>query len=135
MTRISKKFAFVAAAVVAATLLAFAAGRGWLLLRQSSVVRAYEAQGFQMVNGCNGSAAVGADFQVYTIQQRLEEFAKSPVRDTNLIVRLQSALVIAQEKAQVLSGDCRRRGHRENHPWKTNWATINQALTAPAVAW
>src|SRR5262245_60825092 len=125
--RIVKIFSIAVAAVVAVGALAI----GLLSYRRSAAVREYEAQGFQMVEGCNGGAAVHADGQVLMIKQYLEEFAYSPrAKDTNMVAQLQSALVVAQEKARVLSEDCRRRGHRETHPWKTNWATIKQALTA-----
>ncbi len=60
------------------------------------------------------------------IKQYLEEFSDS----TNMVAQLQSALVVAQEKARVLSEDCRRRGHCETYPWTTNWTVIKQALTA-----
>jgi hypothetical protein len=95
-------------------------------------VQEYEAQGLQMVEGCNGGAAVGAQGQVHTINQLLEDFADASERETNIVVQLQSALVIAQEKLRILGDDCRRRGHRDTHPWKTNWATIDQTL---ADAW
>ncbi len=83
-----------------------------------------------MIEGCNGGAAVGADGQVYTIKQYLEELSDSTTKDTNLIAQLRGALVLAQEKARVLSEDCRRRGHCDAYPWKTNRATIKTALTA-----
>lgn len=102
----------------------------WLSFRQYSVVREYKAQGHQIVDGCNLGAANVANGQVYTIKQRLEEFAASRKQNTNMIAELQNALVIAQEKHRVLSRDCRLRGHRENHPWNTNWAAIKHALTA-----
>lgn len=125
-----KRFVIVAVAVVATGVLAFAGMIGLRWLRQNSVVREYRAQGFQMVEGCNAGAAVKANGQVYTIKQRLEEFTDSHKRNTNMMVQLQNALVIAQEKHRVLSDDCRTRGHCENHPWKTNWAAIKQTLTA-----
>lgn len=128
--RILKKVIVVVGVVVAVGVLALAAMIGTLSLRRNAAVREYEAQGFEMVKGCNGGAAVHANSQVHTIKQQLEEFSDFPVRATNVIVQLQSALVIAQEKARILSEDCRRRGHRETHPWKTNWITINRALTA-----
>jgi hypothetical protein len=124
--RIVKILTIAMAAIVAVGALAI----GLLSYRRSAAVREYEAQGFQMVEGCNGGAAVHADGQVLMIEQYLKGFAYSPTKDTNLVARLQSALVVAQEKARVLSEDCSRRGHRETHPWKTNWATIKQALTA-----
>jgi len=83
-----------------------------------------------MVRGCNGGAAIQAAGEVLTLQQELDEFADVTGVKTNVIVQLRDALVIAQEKARVLSEDCRRRGHRESYPWKTNWVVVNQALTA-----
>ncbi len=111
-------------------IMGFPVGIGSMLLSRVLVARAYRAQGLQMVDGCNGGAAVEADGQVYSIQQRLEEFAGSPGVDTNVIVQLQSALVIAQEEARILSDDCARRGHCDTYPWKTNWMAIKQALSA-----
>jgi hypothetical protein len=111
-------------------ILGFPAGIGSFLLGRSLVEREYEAQGFRMVVGCNGGAANAAAGEVHTLQQRLAEFADSPGADTNVIVQLRNAYVIAQEKARVLSDDCGRRGHCETYPWKTNWAAIKQALTA-----
>jgi hypothetical protein len=128
--RIVKKSIIVLVAVVAVGALAVGVRLGWLSHRQAVVVRDYAARGFQMVEGCNGGAAVQADGQVYTIKQYLEDFSDATTKDTNVISQLQSALVVAQEKAQVLSEDCRRRGHCDTYPWKTNWATIKQALTA-----
>jgi hypothetical protein len=128
MTRTSKKFIIMT--VVIAVLLGVAAATGSLLLRRDPVVRQYTAQGFQMVDGCNGGAANGARAEVYSLQERLEDFADSPTVDTNMIARLKRALAIAKEMEQVLRDDCARRGHRETHPWKTNWATIKEALTA-----
>jgi hypothetical protein len=124
--RMVKTLMIAVAAAVAVGALAI----GLLSHRRSTAVREYEAQGFQMVQGCNGGAAVRADGQVMMIKQYLEDLTYPPVKDTNMVAQLQSALVAAQEKARVLSEDCRRRGHRETHPWKTNWVTIKQALTA-----
>ena len=121
--RIVKILIIAVAAVVAVGALAI----GLLSYRRSAAVK---AQGFQMVQGCNGGAAVQADGQVLMIKQYLEDLTYPPVKDTNMVAQLQSALVVAQEKARVLSEDCRRRGHRETHPWKTNWATIKQTLIA-----
>ncbi len=122
-----KKLVIVVVAVVALGALALAATLGPVSYRRAAAVREYRAQGFQMVEGCNGGAAVQADGQVLTIKQYLEEFTDWP---TNIIGQLQGALLTAQEKARVLSDDCRRRGHCDNFPWKTNWATIKQALAA-----
>jgi hypothetical protein len=115
--------------VLLVPILGFPVGIGSALLGRELVRIEYRAQGLEMVDGCNGGAAVEADGQVYAIEQRLHDFADSPGVDTNAIVQLQAALVIAQEKARILSDDCARRGHRDSHPWKTNWAAIKQALT------
>ena len=128
--RTLKKIITVLVAVAALGGLGLAVSIGSLSLRRNLAAREYKAEGFQMVHGCNGGAAGEADGQVYTIKQHLEEFAGSPNSDTNIIIQLQSALVLAQDKARILSEDCRRRGHCETHPWKTNWVTINQALSA-----
>jgi hypothetical protein len=120
-----KKFIIVVA-VVAIGVLAVAVRAGSLSYRRAAAVREYRAQGFQMVEGCNGGAAVQADGQVLMIKQYLEEFLDS----TNMIAQLQTALVVAQEKARVLSEDCRRRGHCDTYPWTTNWTVIKQTLTA-----
>lgn len=124
--RTVKKLIIVVVAVGAIGALAVAVGVGLLSYRRAAAVREYKAQGFQMVEGCNGGAAVQADGQVLMIKQYLEEFSDS----TNMVAQLQSALVVAQEKARVLSEDCRRRGHCETYPWTTNWTVIKQALTA-----
>jgi hypothetical protein len=114
---------------VAAAVAIGALATGLLSYRRSAAAREYEAQGFQMVEGCNGGAAVQADGQVLMIKQYLDDLTYPPVKDTKMVAQLQSALVVAQEKARVLGEDCRRRGHRETFPWKTNWVTIKQALT------
>ena len=129
MRKLKQFFGGVTAVLVIAVF-ALAALMGVLSLRQSSAVRDYRAQGFEMVKGCNGGAAVQADGQVIMIEQHLEEFGASPDADTNIVTQLRSALVVAREKARVLSEDCRRRGHRETYPWKTDWNTVNQALAA-----
>jgi len=109
--RIVKKLVIVVVAVVAVGALAVAAMLGPVSYRRAAAVREYRAQGFQIVEGCNGGAAVQADTQVYTIKQYLEESTDWP---TNIVVQLQGALVTAQEKARVLIDDCRRRGHCDN---------------------
>ena len=128
--RIVKKLIIVVVAALAVAALAVAARLGSLSHRRSVAVREYEARGFQMVEGCNGGAAVQADGQILMIKQYLENFSDATAKDTNMVAQLQSALVVAQEKDRVLREDCRRRGHCEMYPWKTNWATIKQALTA-----
>jgi hypothetical protein len=128
LMRIVKTLVILAVAVAAVGVLALAVRSGSLSQRRELAAREYKAQGFQMVDGCNGGAAVEAAGQVFTIKQYLEDFTDSPAKDTNIIVQLQTALVIAQEKAKVLNDDCRRRGHCDTCPWKTNWATIKKAL-------
>jgi hypothetical protein len=128
--RIVKTLLVVTAAVVAVGALAVAARIGLLLYRRAVAEREYAAQGLQMSQGCNGGAAVQADGQVMMIKQYLEELTYASVKDTNMVTQLQNALAVAQEEAQVLSDDCRRRGHCENHPWRTNWVVVRQALAA-----
>ena len=128
--RIVKASLIVVATVLAIGVLTVAVRIGPLLYQRAVAQREYAAQGLQMVQGCNGGAAVQADGQVMMIKQHLEELTYSPVKDTNMVAQLQSALAVAQKKAQVLSEDCRRRGHCESYPWKTNWIVVSQALTA-----
>jgi hypothetical protein len=128
--RIVKTLLIVVAVVVAVAVLAVAVRLGSVSHRRAVAVREYEAQGFQMVEGCNGGAAVQADGQVLMLKQYLEDLTYPPVKDTNMVAQLQSALVVAQEKARVLSEDCRRRGHCDTYPWTTNWAVIKQALAS-----
>lgn len=101
-----------------------------MLLGRAVDERAYRAQGLQLVNGCNGGAAVGADGEVRNIEQHLEMLSEERDANTNIIAQLQIAHAIAKEKARVLSKDCGRRSHRENHPWSTNWVIITQVLKA-----
>lgn len=128
--RVVRRFLIVVVAVAGVAALAVAARVGLFSHRRNVAVREYEAQGFQMIEGCNGGAAVQADVQVYMIKQYLEEFSDATTKDSNVIAQLQSALVVAHEMQQVLSEDCRKRGHCDTYPWKTNWTTIKQTLTA-----
>ena len=128
--RIVKTLLIVVAAVVVVGVLAVAIRIGSLSYHRSVAAREYAAQGLQMVEGCNGGAAVQADGQVMMIKQYLEELTYPPVKETNMVAQLKNALTVAQEQARVLSDDCRRRGHCESHSWKTNWVVISQALTA-----
>ena len=128
--RIVKTLLVVVAAVVGVGVLAVAVRIGSLSYHRSVAVREYAAQGLQMVQGCNGGAAVQADGQVMMIKQYLGELTYPPVKDTNMVAQLQNALAVAQDEARVLSDDCRRRGHCESHPWTTNWVVVSQALTA-----
>ncbi|MEI6197010.1 MAG: hypothetical protein WCS42_22065 [Verrucomicrobiota bacterium] len=125
-----KTLLIVVAAVVAVGVLAVAVRIGPVLYHRSVAEREYAVQGLQMVQGCNGGAAVQADGQVMMIKQYLEMLADSSTKDTNMVFELQSALVVAQEKARVLDSDCRKRGHCDSHPWRTNWIVVSQALTA-----
>jgi len=126
---IVKTLLIVVAAVVAVGVLVVAVRIASRSYRRSIAAREYAARGFQVVEGCNGGAAVQADGQVLMIKQYLEEFSDFTT-DPNLVAQLHSALVVAQEKALVLDEDCRRRGHCESHPWKTNWAVIKRVLAA-----
>jgi hypothetical protein len=126
--RFVKTLLIIVAAVVAAGVFAAAFRIGSLSYHRSVAAREYAAQGFQMVQGCNGGAAAQADGQVMMIKQYLEDLAYPPVTDTNMVAQLQNALAVAQEEARVLSDDCRSRGHCESHPWKTNWVVVRQAL-------
>ena len=103
---------------------------GSFVVGRSLVEWEYKAQGIHMVDGCNGGAANQAYFEIHTLEQRLAELTNSPNADTNVVVQLQKAYLIAEEKERFLSDDCRRRGHCDAFPWKTNWGTIKQALTA-----
>lgn len=111
-------------------ILGFPALIGSILLGRSVVEWEYKVEGFQMVDGCNGAEANRAYFEVHTLEERLAELTNAPSTDNNLIVQLQKVYATAQEKRRVLSDDCARRYHCDTHPWKTNWATIDQALAA-----
>jgi hypothetical protein len=87
--RVVKKLVIAVAAVGVVGALAIAAWLGPVLYRRAAAVREYRAQGFQMVEGCNGGAAVQADGQVLMIQQYLEQFSDS----SNLVAQLQGTLV------------------------------------------
>lgn len=97
-------------------------------LSRSFAERSYRARGFQLVNGCNGGAANGADGQVHTLKMYLADLAEE--NDTNDVANLQMALKVAEEKARILGEDCARRGHCENKPWKTNWVVVKETLSA-----
>ncbi len=90
----------------------------------------YRTEGYRLVDGCNGGAANQADSDVYALKRLLAELADTPNADTNEIAHLKEILVRAQEKASVLSDDCRWRGHRDTYPWKTNWSGIRRELKA-----
>ena len=108
--------------------LGFPALIGSFRLGRSLVEWEYKTQGFQMVNGCNAAAANMAEFDVFALSERLVEVTNSPISDKTQITRLQSVYVIAQDKARILSDDCRRRGHCDNYPWKANWLAIKPLL-------
>ena len=90
----------------------------------------YKAEGLELVHGCNALAANMASFDVSILRERLAKLKDSPNTDSNQIVRVENAYATAQDKARILSDDCKRRGHRENHPWKSNWDTIKQVSAA-----
>ena len=95
---------------------------------RQAVERDYKAQGFQMVEGCNGGAANQARFDVYKFDELLQMATNSPRKNSNLFSELKRGNVLAQEEFKVLSADCGKRGHRDTYPWKTNWAEIKQIL-------
>jgi hypothetical protein len=104
------------------------------LLRRAVLESRYQAEGYRMLEGCNGGAANQADFEVDAFERLLPEFKDTPNVDTNLVQEVQRGYVLAQEKARVLSDDCRFRGHRSTRPWKTNWAEIKHILAAAEAA-
>ncbi|MGZ5527848.1 MAG: hypothetical protein ACXWJB_04180 [Limisphaerales bacterium] len=99
-----------------------------ILLSKYMADRDYSKNGFQIVEGCNGAAANSAENDVYQLQRAMDQLNDS--RNTNILLQLKAAQMLAKEKANVLDADCRKRGHRENHPWKTNWSGIKQTLAA-----
>lgn len=103
---------------------------GSRLISRTVETRAYQAQGYIMVIGCNGGAAGEASGQIHTIKQDLEILIGDNNTNTQLIAELQRILPIAEEKERVLSADCGKRGHRETYPWKTNWAEIRRVIKA-----
>jgi hypothetical protein len=123
-----KKLIIVLLGVAAVGVLAVTAWLASMSHRRAAAVRQYEAQGFQMVKGCNGTAALNAGNQVRMLKRYLEDFADFSAKETNVFAQLRLALVVAQEKARVLNEDCRRRGHCETYPWTTNWAVVKRAL-------
>ena len=110
--------------------LGFPVAIGARMIGSALVEWKYSNQGFQVVEGCNGGASIQADFEVHDVQRLLGELAETPNADTDGITQLQKILVLAQEKARVLGDDCRWRGHRDTHPWKTNWATCRRDIEA-----
>ena len=100
LMRIVKTLLIVLAAVVAVGVLTVAVRIGSVSYHRSVAARAYAAQGMQMVQGCNGGAANQAEGQIMMIKQYLEDLTYPPVKDTNMVAQLQSALVVAQQKAR-----------------------------------
>jgi hypothetical protein len=111
-------------------ILGFPASLSSAIVGRALADRRYRTEGFRLVDGCNGGAANQADSEVRSLRQLLAELADTPNADTNEIAHLKEILTRAQEKAQVLSDDCRWRGHRGNYPWKTNWSGIRRELEA-----
>ena len=99
-------------------------------LSRDWVERQYRAQGLELVPGCNLAAASRADIEIYQMNDRLEELTNRPSADPAQFNRLHQAMPIALERARILGDDCRKRGHRDSHLWKTNWVAIKQALAA-----
>jgi hypothetical protein len=98
---------------------------------RSLVEKEYQAQGFEMVKGCNAVEASDASAQVYKLQERLIGFAHHRKEATNIIISIKGAIAVAREKERVLHDDFDRRGHCcDTYPWKTNWALIEEALRA-----
>jgi hypothetical protein len=114
--------------------LGYPAASGAALFRRAIQESSYRSEGYRMLEGCNGGAANQADIEVDAFERLLTEFKDTPNVDTNLVRELQRGCVLAQEKARVLSDDCRFRGHRHTKPWKTNWAEIKHILAAGEAA-
>jgi hypothetical protein len=81
-----------------------------------------------LVQGCNAAAANRAKFDLYAIDDRLSELTNAPDADAKQILQLRAARTIAEEAVKLTDDDCRRRGHRDSHPWKTNWVAVKNAL-------
>lgn len=90
----------------------------------------YERHGIQLVQGCNLAAANTAEFDIYALTNRLNKLTAFPVANSNKISLIKNAIPLAQERVRLLDEDCAWRGHRDSHPWKTNWIAIKKALTA-----
>lgn len=106
----------------------FSAGVGLHVLGRNLVEREYASQGLQLMQGCNAAAANQAEFRLFAIDDRLAELTNAPDVNAQQILQLRAARIVAQEAARVTSEDCRRRGHCDSHPWKTNWAAVKLAL-------
>lgn len=89
----------------------------------------YKTHGVVMVEGCNAAAANNAAFEADALVQRLAALSNNPAANSNQLAQLRDARALAQEQARFLDNDCFKRGHCENHPWKTNWAVISKTLT------
>lgn len=107
-----------------------------LVLPGASLVRdawegaRYRREGLVLVPGCNGGAANNAAGQLHQLEQCLERIAEDPEAGTNGVAVLTRARDLAREQERRLSEDCRRRGHRENRPWRPEWREIHQVLDA-----
>ena len=98
-------------------------------LARSLVEKEYQAQGFEMIKGYNSFEAECASSQVWRLRERYI-VARQRKEATNVIIQLKSAIAIAREKQRVLYDDFDRRGDCDTYPWKTNWAMIEEVLTA-----
>jgi hypothetical protein len=108
----------------------FSIGLGLFYLAWELTEREYAAQGLQLAQGCNAAAANQAEFDLYAIDDRLAELTNAPDVDTKVVVQLRAARVVAEAAVRFTNDDCRRRGHRDSHPWKTNWTAVKIALEA-----
>lgn len=74
--------------VLTAVVFMLLVGGVWLVSRRGQIESDYQAQGFQMVKGCNGGTATASREEVLTLQERLADFANSPGANTNVIAQL-----------------------------------------------
>jgi hypothetical protein len=103
---------------------------GSVVLSRTLTEWEYQSAGLIMVSGCNLAAASGADIELYMLNDRLKEMTNSPNANSNKILLIQNAIPIAEDRVKALGTDCGRRGHRDDHLWKTNWSAIKTALDA-----
>lgn len=103
---------------------------GSLVLSRIFTEWEYRSAGVQLVLGCNLAAASQADIDLYMLNDRLKEMTNSPGSDSNKVALIRKIIPLAEDRAKILGMDCGRRGHRDEHLWKTNWAAIKIALDA-----
>jgi hypothetical protein len=105
--------------------------KGSLLVGHRFVEWQYKAQGLELVHGCNALAANMASFDVFIVRERLAELKDSPNADSNQIVRVENAYTAAQEKARILSDDCRGEGIARITHGKAIGTPSNRCLPLP----